>query len=80
MFGDRLKLAREKADYSLRGLADALGGEVTPQAIGKYECGEMMPRSGVLIHMAKMLDVSLEYLLSEHIEELSHVRYSRHDI
>ena len=34
MFGDRLKLARKKAGYSLRSLSNALGGEVTAQAIG----------------------------------------------
>lgn len=70
MFGERLKLARKKAGYSLRSLSDALGGVVTAQAIGKYERGEMMPSSGVLIQMSRALDVSLEYLLSEQVEEL----------
>lgn len=55
MFGERLKLARKMAGYSLRGLAGAFGGEVTAQAIGKYERGEMMPSSGVLLHMARVL-------------------------
>ena len=77
MFGDRLKLARKKAGYSLRGLADALGGEVTAQAIGKYERGAMMPSSGVLIHMARMLGVSLEFLLSEQVEELEAVEFRK---
>ena len=77
MFGDRLKLARKKAGYSLRGLAGALSGEVTAQAIGKYERGEMMPSSGVLIHMAKTLGVSLEYLLSEQVEELEAVEFRK---
>ena len=67
MFGNRLKLARKKAGYSLRSLSDALDGEVTAQAIGKYERGEMMPSSGVLIHMARVLNVSLEFLLSEQV-------------
>ncbi len=77
MFGDRLKLARKKAGYSLRSLSDALGGEVTAQAIGKYERGEMMPGSGVLIHMARVLGVSLEYLLSERVEELEAVEFRK---
>ena len=47
MFGDRLKLARKKSGYSLRGLSDALDGHVTAQALGKYERGEMMPSSDV---------------------------------
>lgn len=77
MFGDRLKLARKKAGYSLRGLSDALNGEVTAQAIGKYERGEMMPSSGVLSRLAKVLDVSLEYLLSDEVEELEAVEFRK---
>ena len=77
MFGDRLKLARKKAGYSLRSLADALGREVTAQAIGKYERGEMMPSSGVLIHMARVLSVSLEYLLRKQVEELEAVEFRK---
>lgn len=77
MFGERLRLARKKAGYSLRGLSDALDGEVTAQAIGKYERGEMMPTSGVLMHLAKVLQVSLEYLLREQVEELEAVEFRK---
>lgn len=77
MFGDRLKLARKRAGYSLRGLSDALEGKVTAQAIGKYERNEMMPSSGMLIHIAKVLSVSLEYLLSEQVEELEAVEFRK---
>lgn len=62
MFGERLQLARKKAGLSLRGLADAIGGQVTPQAIGKYERGEMMPSSTILIALTKALGVSMEFL------------------
>ena len=69
MFGERLKLARKKAGYSLRGLADALGDEVTAQAIGKYERGEMMPSSGVLMHMARALGDARKIVVSrQHLE------------
>jgi transcriptional regulator with XRE-family HTH domain len=37
MFGERLKLARKKAGYSLRGLSEAMDNKVSAQAIGKYE-------------------------------------------
>jgi transcriptional regulator with XRE-family HTH domain len=63
VIGPRLKLARKRAGLSLRELADALGGMVTRQAIGKYERGEMMPSSGVLIALCKTLDVSLSQLM-----------------
>jgi Zn-dependent peptidase ImmA (M78 family)/transcriptional regulator with XRE-family HTH domain len=77
MFGDRLKLARKKAGFSLRGLADAISGEVTAQAIGKYERGEMMPGSDVLLHLARVLGVSIEYLMSEQVEELDDVAFRK---
>ena len=77
MFGERLKLARKKAGYSLRSLSDALAGEVSAQAIGKYERGEMMPGSGVLLRLAETLDVSLEFLLSEQVEQLEEVEFRK---
>lgn len=77
MFGDRLRLARKKAGYSLRGLADALNGMVSAQALGKYERGEMMPGSDVLAALAKTLGVSLEYLLSDQVQELEGVEYRK---
>ena len=77
MFGDRLKLARKKAGYSLRGLSDALGGAPSAQAIGKYERGEMMPRSGVLLQIARALGVSMEFLLSERVEELEATEFRK---
>jgi len=77
MFGDRLKLARKKAGYSLRGFSDALGNKVSAQAIGKYERDEMMPASDVLTAMAKALDVNLEYLLSNQVKELIGVEFRK---
>ncbi|KDM68395.1 helix-turn-helix domain-containing protein [Acidiphilium sp. JA12-A1] len=62
MIGERLRIARRKSGLSLRDLAMRLGGQITHVAIGKYERGEMMPSSSVLIALAKALDVSLEFL------------------
>lgn len=69
MIGRKLKVARSASGLSLRALADAMGGIVSAQAIGKYERNEDMPSSRVLIALAKALHVSEEYLLSE--DELS---------
>ena len=77
MFGDRLRLARKKAGYSLRELSYVLDGQVTAQAIGKYERGEMMPSSGVLSRLTTVLDVSLEYLLSDQVDELEGVEFRK---
>ena len=40
MIGDRIRLARRKAGFSLRDLSAAIQGRVTAEAIGKYERGE----------------------------------------
>jgi Zn-dependent peptidase ImmA (M78 family)/DNA-binding XRE family transcriptional regulator len=75
MFADRLKLARKKAGMSLRDLAKAMGNLVTAQAIGKYERGESIPSSGVLLAMAKALGVSLAYLLDTQEVSLTGVEF-----
>ncbi len=65
MIGNRLKRARAAQGLSLRDLEAALEGHVSAQAIGKYERDEMMPGSAVLLALAKSLNVTPEYLLSE---------------
>ena len=65
MIGKKLKIARAAAGLSLRDLAARMDGRVTAQAIGKYERDEDMPSSGVLIALARALDVREEYLLSD---------------
>ena len=65
MISQRLKLARSAAGLSLRGLEGAIGNRVTAQAIGKYERGESMPSSGVLLALADALDVSVDYLTGD---------------
>jgi len=75
MIADRLRLARRKAGYSLRGLSDAMNGKVTAQAIGKYERGESTPSSGVMSALAKALGVSLAYLMDVQGVELRGVEF-----
>ena len=55
MLGERLKLARQRAGLSLRGLAARLDGRVTAQAIGKYERNAMKPSAPVLEALARSL-------------------------
>ncbi len=75
MIADRIKLARRKAGFSLRGLSDAMQNRVTAQAIGKYERGEDIPSSGVLTALARALDVSLAYLLDTQGLQLAGVEF-----
>ena len=63
MIADRVRLARRKSGLSLRGLSAAIDGRVTAQAIGKYERGESIPSSGVLIVLSRAMDVSVSYLM-----------------
>lgn len=78
MFGERLKLARKRSGHSLRALSDALGNRVSAQAIGKYERGEMMPGSDVLDLLAKVLEVSPQYLMSDQVLELRDMEFRKH--
>ncbi len=77
MIGNRLKRAREALGLSLRDLEGAIHGQVSAQAIGKYERGEMMPGSTVLLALAKALHITPEFLLSEREVELTGVDFRK---
>lgn len=79
MFGDRLKLARKKAGLSLRDLSARLPGEerVSAQALGKYERGEMMPSSRVLIALSKALDEPVRSFMNPMGAELVEVDFRK---
>lgn len=77
MIGKRLILARTAIGLSLRELEAKIGNLVTAQAIGKYERDESMPSSGVLLALAKALDVSVDYLLGNAEIELEAVEFRK---
>ena len=77
MIGNRLKRAREALGLSLRDLEAAIHGQVSAQAIGKYERDEMMPGSTVLLALAEVLRISPEFLLSEREIELTGVDFRK---
>lgn len=56
LFGHRLSLARNMAGLSLRALSDKIGGAVSHAALAKYEKGEMMPDSTLLLTLAQALE------------------------
>ncbi|GHA20439.1 transcriptional regulator [Devosia pacifica] len=78
MLGERLRIARKKAGYSLRGLAEVMNPPVSAQAISKYEANEMMPSSGVLLGLGQALGVSLDFLMSSNVEELQGIEFRKH--
>jgi len=61
MFGDRLKMARHMARLSLRALAEKAG--VSHNAVHKYERGDDVPGSDVLLRLAEALGVTVGFLL-----------------
>lgn len=77
MIGKRLRQARDALGLSLRDLEAAIQNQVSAQAIGKYERNEMMPSSSVLLVLAKVLNVSPEYLLSSREIELEGVDFRK---
>ena len=78
MFGTRLRLARKQAGLSMRALAERMDPKITAQAISKYEAGKMMPSSAVLVGLGKVLDVSLDFLMSTQVEALDGLEFRRH--
>lgn len=78
MFGQRLKLARKKAGLSLQALAERVSPPVSAQAISKYESGQMMPSSAVLIGLGKALGVSLDFLMGGQVEALAGMEFRKH--
>ena len=58
---DRIIFARKNVDFSQTKLAKALG--VTPQAVQNWEYGNSQPRAARLKKIAKILNVSDEWLI-----------------
>jgi len=62
--GERIRERREKLGLTQRGVASAL--QVSGQAVSKWERGESVPDVGVLIDLARLLGVSVDWLLGSH--------------
>lgn len=73
--GERIRLARRIRSMSLRDLATHVA--VTPQAISKYERGLNAPSSGVLLQLAKALEVNVEFFFRPVQVRLSPATYRK---
>jgi Zn-dependent peptidase ImmA (M78 family)/transcriptional regulator with XRE-family HTH domain len=80
MFDQRLKVARAASGLSLRQLADKIGNQVSAQMIGRYERGEAMPGSTVLLALADALGVSENYLLDPTDLTLENVEFRKRSL
>ena len=61
MLGQRIKKQREIKEISQRKLADLLG--VSPSTIGMYEQNRRSPDKDMLLKLATIFNVSVDYLL-----------------
>ncbi len=66
-FGEKLQRLRKAAGMSQEQLAAQI--EVSRQSVSKWELGESLPDTSKILLMAKIFDVSTDYLLDDTITE-----------
>lgn len=62
-FGEKIQKLRKEGGFSQEELADQLG--VSRQAISKWERDSGYPETEKMIHMGRIFNVTLDYLLNE---------------
>ena len=66
MLGENIKALRAKKGYTQRELADLL--HVTAQAVSRWENGDVEPSVATIREMARLFDVSVDYLIGDGTE------------
>lgn len=77
IFGKRLKSAREMKGLSMANLVEKMADIVSKQAISKYEAGKMLPDSTVLIKLAEVLGVKVDYFFRPFTVSLSGIEFRK---
>lgn len=77
IFSKRLKSARTLAALSQDQLVEKMGNIVSKNAISKYEKGEMMADSTVLIALSKALNVKPDYFFRPFTVEIENVEFRK---
>ena len=78
-FGNTLKILRFRENMTQAQLAQKLG--LTKSVISAYETGLRLPSYDILIHIAKIYNVSTDYLLGlEHKQEIDLSGLSKDEI
>ena len=70
MFGDNLAELRKESGYDQKKLGELLG--VSYHTISSYERGRSQPNHEMLIRIAELFDVSLDYLLGLRRDRVSY--------
>lgn len=77
IFAERLKSARQLNGMSLQDLADALGNDISKQALHKYEKGEVIPDSERIQTLCKVLHLRPDYFTRTTKVELGAIEYRK---
>ena len=77
MFATRLKLARKKSGLTLSALSTRLEGLVPTRDLGRYERGEMLPSSRILVSLSEVLGEPLRYFMGQMCSDLARVDYRK---
>lgn len=65
--GKKISLCRKEAGLSQEALADRLG--ISRQAVSRWETGEALPDTVKIVQLARIFNVSCDYLLMEEVED-----------
>jgi Zn-dependent peptidase ImmA (M78 family)/DNA-binding XRE family transcriptional regulator len=77
IFGKRVKQARIMNGWSLAKLREEMGDLVSVAALSKYEKGQSMASSKVLISLSNALNVSIDYFFRKFEVELERIRFRK---
>lgn len=77
MLNDRIRRARILTGMSLQQLADSMG-DISKQALSKYEKGKDTPNSTRLLQLADALNISPGYFFRQETVELGEVDFRKH--
>jgi Zn-dependent peptidase ImmA (M78 family)/transcriptional regulator with XRE-family HTH domain len=76
MIHDRIRRARVLKGYTLDALAQRIG-DITKQALSKFESGQTAPNSTRLLQLAKALELSPEYFFRADAVELAPLEFRK---
>ena len=72
MFSENLKIARKRKAFTLEQLANEynkrFGGGLSKGTLSKYENGKQEPMMTVVINLAELLDVSIDFLTNSTLD------------
>jgi Zn-dependent peptidase ImmA (M78 family) len=77
IFAERFKSARLMNGFSLQNVADAMGNQLTRQALYRYEKGEVIPDSERINLLSKALNVSSDYFFRSTKVELNEIEFRK---